>query len=418
MLLNKLESGFLLFKTPQGLVAVEPSFWERVYLLWTFRNFRQLSPLLLNPRQTAMINKLFFQHAAVVADGFNPCLQIGVVENFVPPAIAINAAPAAITDAAPPMTMNLPEQAAGQIFAPEAIPIVASPAVMADEPPVNEEEVAGIDLTGIARKNILNRSFSPVVSWLRPRSWNLPVFKLVVPRPQVSRPVVLRFAAAIGALSLCVYFAVAFHRIGYAPGSPAHNPPPQLNLPDSPSASTPATVAENPAPAPEATGPDITDGETEVKTAPELPAEASTGRQAPVKTRVKPSPAKIAPSITTAQRTTTPDDGSHRTTARVARSSGGSRATAFLRVPTSTSTRRMTLPPDSSGALARSAQSYFDLAKRQMARGNYSAAAVNYQRAWRIEEISAAARGRLVRARRAMQAKNENIANRRQTSTQ
>ncbi|SPE30652.1 hypothetical protein SBA5_80024 [Candidatus Sulfotelmatomonas gaucii] len=43
VLLNKLESGFLLFQTQRGLVAVEPSFWQRVYLLWTFRNFRQLS---------------------------------------------------------------------------------------------------------------------------------------------------------------------------------------------------------------------------------------------------------------------------------------------------------------------------------------------------------------------------------------
>jgi hypothetical protein len=66
MLLNKLESGFLLFQTQQGLVAVEPSFWQRVYLLWTFRNFRQLSLPLLNPRQTALINSLFRQHAAVV----------------------------------------------------------------------------------------------------------------------------------------------------------------------------------------------------------------------------------------------------------------------------------------------------------------------------------------------------------------
>jgi hypothetical protein len=67
VLLNKLESGLLLFQTPQGLVAVEPTFWQRVYLLWTFRNFRQLSLPLLNPRQTALINDLFLRHAAVVS---------------------------------------------------------------------------------------------------------------------------------------------------------------------------------------------------------------------------------------------------------------------------------------------------------------------------------------------------------------
>ena len=64
VLLNKLESGFLLFQTQQGLVAVEPSFWERVYLLWTFRNFRELSLPLLNSRQTALINNLFRRQAA------------------------------------------------------------------------------------------------------------------------------------------------------------------------------------------------------------------------------------------------------------------------------------------------------------------------------------------------------------------
>jgi len=60
----------------------------------------------------------------------------------------------------------------------------------------------------------------------------------------------------------------------------------------------------------------------------------------------------------------------------------------------------MTLAPGSRGAMARSAQSYFDLANQQMHKGNYAAAAANYKRAWRIEENSAAAEGRLVRARR------------------
>jgi hypothetical protein len=63
--------------------------------------------------------------------------------------------------------------------------------------------------------------------------------------------------------------------------------------------------------------------------------------------------------------------------------------------------------------MARPAQSYFDLASQQMHNGNYAAAAANYKRAWRIEENRAAAKGRLVRARRAMQAENESIANRR-----
>ena len=63
--------------------------------------------------------------------------------------------------------------------------------------------------------------------------------------------------------------------------------------------------------------------------------------------------------------------------------------------------------------MARSAQSYFDLANQEMHKGDYAAAAANYKRAWRIEENIAAAKGRLVRARRALQEEKESIANRR-----
>ena len=79
MLLDKLESGFLRFETQQGLAAAEPTFWQRVYLLWTFRNFHQLSPLLLNPRQTALINNLFRQHAMMGSNEYEPRLEIGIV---------------------------------------------------------------------------------------------------------------------------------------------------------------------------------------------------------------------------------------------------------------------------------------------------------------------------------------------------
>jgi hypothetical protein len=127
VLLNKLESGFLLFRTQQGLVAVEPSFWQRVYLLWTFRNFRQLSLPLLNSRQTALINNLFLEHAAVVSHEYEPWLEIGVVENFVPPAIEIGSTLAEKTAASPAVKAKLPEQTAGRSVAPQVIPIKAAP---------------------------------------------------------------------------------------------------------------------------------------------------------------------------------------------------------------------------------------------------------------------------------------------------
>lgn len=80
----------------------------------------------------------------------------------------------------------------------------------------------------------------------------------------------------------------------------------------------------------------------------------------------------------------------------------------------SRSTRRMTkLAPGSRGAMARTAQTYVDSAKRQMDRGNYTAAIASYKRAWQVDGNSAAARARLERARRAMQAEREIIAARR-----
>lgn len=397
VLLNKLESGFLLLQTEQGLVAVEPSFWQRVYLLWTFRNFRQLSLPLLNPRQTALINNLFRQHATVVSHEYEPSLEIGVVENFVPPAIEIAATLAAKTDASPAVKAKLPEQTRGQYVAPPVIPIAAAPAMKADVPPAvrmeeAEKEGTVIDRAEFAPSNALDRSFAPRFPRLRLALSNLAAFKPAASRPQVSRIVIFRFAAAIVALSLCVCFIHAFHRIRAVPGSQAHSSPPQLNSPDSPSAPEPTPVAEDPA------------------TVPEGPPQAGDAPDA----AVKPPAAKVASSITTTHRMMTPERPSRGATARVAsRSSGGSHAGAFSRVPASTSTRRMTLAPGSRGAMARSAQSYFDLANQQMRKGNYAAAAANYKRAWRIEENSAAAKGRLVRARRTMLAEKESIANRR-----
>jgi hypothetical protein len=394
VLLNKLESGFLLFQTQQGLVAVEPSFWQRVYLLWTFRNFRELSPPLLNTRQTALINDLFCQHTAVISHEYEPSLQIGVVENFVPPAIEIGATPAMKTDASTAMKAKLPEQTAGQYAAPPVIPIAAVPAMNADSGPAVKKEKAEMEGTVIDRaetapENVPDRAFAPKISRLRLASSNLAMSKPAAFRLQVSRIVILRFAAAIGALSLCAGFIVAFHRIGTVPGSQAHSSPPQLNSPDSSSAPGPTPVAENSATVPEVT--------------PQAGAEPDAA--------VKPAPGREASSITTTQRMMTPERASRGATARVAsRSNKVVHAVAFSRISTSTLIRRTTFAPASRGSMARSAQSYFNLADLQMHKGNYAAAAANYKRAWQIEENRAAAEGRLARARRAMQAKKQSIA--------
>jgi hypothetical protein len=119
---------------------------------------------------------------------------------------------------------------------------------------------------------------------------------------------------------------------------------------------------------------------------------------------------------TSTRRMTTLAPGSGGATTHTASRSGmGSRITPSSRIlmSKSTSARRMTtLAPGSRGAKARTAQSYVDSASRQMDKGNYMAAIASYKRALQVDGNSTAAKARLGRARRAMQAENEIIARR------
>ena len=101
MLLDKLQSGFLLLETSQGMVRVELSLRQRIYLLWTFRHFRQLSVLLLNSRERTLINGLFRNHATVGLNSIDPTLVIGMVENFVPATLPAPSSPQDAAERAP-----------------------------------------------------------------------------------------------------------------------------------------------------------------------------------------------------------------------------------------------------------------------------------------------------------------------------
>jgi len=212
MLLDKLESGFLLFETPQGLVGVQLSLRQRLYLLWTFRNFRQLSVALLNSRQRALVHALFHSHADVVSHSHDPLLVIGVVEKFVPPPIE-----------------TLAEKEERQEEPVEEV--VAQPAEIAPSP-----------------SPYPNPSSSPRFAWSR-LAWS----KLAWSKVAWSM-----LATTVGALSLCIVSVAAWHRIQAIPSSQAHNQPAlrQINaiaLLNSPPAATPVAIAESPTtPAPPA----------------------------------------------------------------------------------------------------------------------------------------------------------------------
>ncbi len=185
--LNRLQSGFLLFETPEGLVRAELSLGQRIYLLWTFRNFRQLSIPLLNRRQRTLVNALFRNNAGVVSHSHKPLPVIGVIENFVPPTVQIDAAPAEKKERQEKVVAQLAE------IAPKPNPVPSSSSIFA---------------------------------------WS-------------------RLATTVSALSLCIIFVIAWHRIQAIPASQAHNQPrlqqiSAIALPNSPHSGKPATIAESP----------------------------------------------------------------------------------------------------------------------------------------------------------------------------
>jgi TonB family protein len=209
--LDRLQSGFLLFQTQQGLVRVELSLRQRIYLLWTFRNFRQLSIPLLNSRQRALVNALFRNNAGVVSPSPNRLLAIGVVENFVPPPVQIDPLPAQ-------MPVQIKER----------------------------QEKAVEQQTEIVPKPNPVPSSSPRFAWSK-----LTTTKLATSKLAPSKLAMSRLATTGGALCLCIVSVVAWHRIEGIPHSQAHNQPrlQQINmiaLPDSPHLAKPAAaIAES-----------------------------------------------------------------------------------------------------------------------------------------------------------------------------
>lgn len=93
---EKLRTGLVELRTPLGSVYVTPSFWQRVYLVWTFRNFRTLPKQVLNRRQQHVIENLC---RAPILSRTRPLgtSLIGAVENVGIPKLKPDSSPATIT---------------------------------------------------------------------------------------------------------------------------------------------------------------------------------------------------------------------------------------------------------------------------------------------------------------------------------
>ncbi len=204
MLLDRLQSGFLLFETPQGLARAELSPGQRIYLLWTFRNFRRLSIPLLNSRQRTLVNGLFRNHVGVAPHGFNPALAIGVVEKFVPTFVP---------------TMEPVDASPRPKPALQAAPQTASPPAWKDE---RLERVVAPPTEIASQSNFVipssPRFVWPTFAWFKRLRSGLATFRLAM-----SKLAVTQLATTIGVLGLGIISVAAWHRMQAVPYSQARN---------------------------------------------------------------------------------------------------------------------------------------------------------------------------------------------------
>jgi hypothetical protein len=87
MLIEKLAAGVVKVQTPIGPRFVMPSFLQRLYLLWMFRNFPILPHAVLNRRQQRMIDRMCSEQrfaSMAYADGMDEAPVIGTVEHRPP----------------------------------------------------------------------------------------------------------------------------------------------------------------------------------------------------------------------------------------------------------------------------------------------------------------------------------------------
>ncbi len=87
MLIEKLTAGVVQVQTPIGPRYVMPSFLQRIYLLWMFRNFPILPHAVLSGRQQRMIDRMCSEQrfaSMAYADGMDEAPVIGTVEHRPP----------------------------------------------------------------------------------------------------------------------------------------------------------------------------------------------------------------------------------------------------------------------------------------------------------------------------------------------
>ena len=125
-LAQKIRYGVMELRTDIGVAYSRPSFWQRVYMLWTFRNFPRLPKEVLNRRQLRVINKLCWsamtRHELTIRTSI-----IGSIENvrmMRVPRLAVQS----ITTGVPQVSVANTEVALPRAAGMEEISVASSPA--------------------------------------------------------------------------------------------------------------------------------------------------------------------------------------------------------------------------------------------------------------------------------------------------
>ncbi len=108
MWMEKLSYGVLRVLTPLGPRYLSPSFWQRLYLLWIFRNFETLPVKVLSQRQQKRIEEMCARY------GFVSVLERGVVDTPLlgtleqrPPVAAARSPQPSVAEAVSPFAADL-----------------------------------------------------------------------------------------------------------------------------------------------------------------------------------------------------------------------------------------------------------------------------------------------------------------------
>jgi hypothetical protein len=87
MLIDKLAAGVVQVQTPIGPRFIQPSFLQRLYLVWMFRHFPILPHAVLSRRQQHLIDRMCSEQrfaSMAYSDGMNEAPVIGTIERRPP----------------------------------------------------------------------------------------------------------------------------------------------------------------------------------------------------------------------------------------------------------------------------------------------------------------------------------------------